>query len=37
MGVVRPRLERKAPSATAASDGTGGITFSMAASRARTA
>ena len=36
-GVVTPRLERKAPSATAASEGTGGMTFSIAASRARTA
>jgi hypothetical protein len=30
-------LERNAPSATAASEGTGGITFSTAARRARTA
>jgi hypothetical protein len=29
-------LVRKAPRATAASDGTGGITFSIAAKRART-
>jgi hypothetical protein len=36
-GVVNPRWERNAPSATAASDGTGGTTFSTAASRARTA
>jgi hypothetical protein len=35
-GVVNPRIDRKAPSATAASDGTGGTTFSTAASRART-
>jgi hypothetical protein len=34
--VVNPRLVRKAPRATAASEGTGGITFSMAASNART-
>jgi hypothetical protein len=34
-GVVNPRLERNAPRATAASDGTGGTTFSMAARKPR--
>ena len=35
--MVTPRWERKAPSATAASEGTGGTTFSTAASSPSTA